>query len=75
MTDPLASKMFVLYDERARGGNTDEALVLCCAQSMKEARRDKRTMFPNAVIVEYDVVPSKAPGQNDQLVNEVIHAD
>ena len=64
-------KLFVLYDERARGGDTDEALVLCCAESMAEAKRDKRRMFPTAVIVEYDV--HHLPGGARELVNEVIH--
>lgn len=56
-------RLYVLYDGRARGGNTDDASVCCTARSLKEARLDKRTMFPHAVIYEYDV-------RGDQLVNE-----
>lgn len=55
--------LFILYDARAFGGDTDEAAVLCTARSLKEARRDRRTMFPGAAIYQYDT-------QGDQLVNE-----
>lgn len=46
-------KMWVLYDERANY-NVDEALVLSTAFSRREAWRDKKDMFPNAVIFEYE---------------------
>lgn len=55
--------LFIIYDERAMGGNTDDAAVLCTAKSLKEARSDVRTMFPRGVIYQYDV-------RGDQLVNE-----
>ena len=66
---PKPEKLFVLYDERAMSGNTDDAAVMCCAKTLKEAKRDKREMFPTAVIVEYDVVRKDG---KDELVNEVI---
>lgn len=57
-------KLFVIYDERALTEGTDEAIVLCTAGTLKEARRDVRTMFPRGAIYEYDVV------NNNELVNE-----
>lgn len=45
-------KVYILY------GYPDEANapVLCTADSLDEARRDRRKMFPDAVIYEYDSV-------------------
>jgi hypothetical protein len=59
----VRKKRWILYDARAHGGNTEEAQVHCTASSLKEAKRDKREMFPDAAIYEYDV-------QGDELVNE-----
>lgn len=59
----MAAKLFIIYDERAMLEGTDEACVLCCANSLKEARRDVREMFPRGVIYEYDT-------QGQELVNE-----
>jgi hypothetical protein len=41
---------YVLYDERAELGNTEDASVLCTASTLEEAKSDKKEMFPNAVI-------------------------
>ena len=57
------AKLFIIYDERAMLEGTDEAAVLCTAGSLKEARRDVRTMFERGVIYSYDV-------QGAELVNE-----
>lgn len=48
---------YVLYDERARLGPTDEASVLCTAQSLSEARGDRDSMFPEAVIYKAIIDP------------------
>ncbi len=56
-------KLFIVYDERAMLDGTDEAAVLCTAQSLKEARRDVRTMFHRGVIFSYDT-------KGEELVNE-----
>lgn len=53
------SKLYVLYDERAYF-DVDEAAVLCTADSLEEARADKRDLFPLAVIYEYDLVGDEA---------------
>lgn len=57
------SRLFILYDEWAMLEGTDEATVLCTANSLKEAKRDVRTMFPNAVIFSY-------ANDGNQLVDE-----
>lgn len=49
---PRPAKVYVLYG----GPDTDTAPILCTADSIEEARADKRTMFPDAVIYEYDSV-------------------
>ena len=46
-------KVYVLYDERAER-DEDEATVLCVSHSLRQAEEDKRDLFPNAVIFEYD---------------------
>ncbi len=61
-------RQYVLYDERAALGDTDDAAVLCCADSLTEARRDKRAMFPNAVIYEYDVAEDGKTLLNERQV-------
>lgn len=59
----VPEKLFIIYDERAMFEGTDEASVYCTASTLKEARRDVRTMFPRGVIYEYDRV-------DGQLINE-----
>lgn len=54
--------LYVLYDGRAET-DTDDALVYCCASSLREAKRDKREMFPDACIWVYDE-------DGDKLINE-----
>jgi len=46
-------KAYVLYDERALY-DVDNAAVLTVSDSLREARADRRDMFPNGVIYEYD---------------------
>lgn len=59
------SKLFVIYDGRAIDGNTEDASVYCCADSLKEAKRDVREMFPDGVIFSYDTAPD-----GKTLINE-----
>lgn len=49
-----AAKTYIIYDERAQGGNTDDAVVLDTADSIDEARESVRLMWPNGVIFEYE---------------------
>jgi len=42
------TRLYILYDSRAWSGNTDDAVVFCCANSLEEAIE--------AVIYSYDVV-------------------
>jgi len=66
----MPEHLWVLYDERAASGDTDDATVLCCANSLAEARRDKRQMFPTAVIYEYDVDTDGKTLINERVVAE-----
>jgi hypothetical protein len=62
-TDDPAGKMFLIYDLRAAcGGDTDEAMVLATAHSLKEARRDARDQGGGAIF-QYDL-------KGSDLVNE-----
>ena len=54
-------KQFVLYDSRYLT-NEDSASVYCCADTIEEAREDREDMFPDAIIVEYDV-------EDNELIN------
>ncbi len=46
--------LFILYDERAEGGDTEGAAVLCTARSLKEARRDAKD-YGRCAIYAYDI--------------------
>jgi len=64
----MSERLFIIYDGRARFVDPNECSVLCCAKTLAEARSDIKTMFPDGVIYEYDVLCSR-PGQRDELVN------
>lgn len=58
----MSARLFVLYDERARGGDTDAAQVLTTAKDSREARYERATGISNgyhfyagSVWYEYDV--------------------
>jgi hypothetical protein len=54
-------KCFVLYDGRAKSGDTDDAAVLITAHSEQEARHDGRHWSGyDAIWYEYDVVKGVA---------------
>lgn len=60
-------KLFILYDGRAKMGDTDEAWVLIVANSEAEARKDGEDYRDqDAIWYEYDV----KPGSNE-LINGV----
>ncbi len=63
------AKLFILFDGRAKDGDTDDAAVLVTARSEKEARRDSDHFKDyDAVWFEYDV-----KGKN--LINEIMRSD
>jgi hypothetical protein len=52
---PSQPHLFVLYDARARGGNTDDACVLVACNTEKEARQDSKLfMNQGAIWYQYD---------------------
>ena len=58
------NRTYVVYDGRAgMEGDTDEASVCCCADTLREAIRDVRDMFPDGCVYSYRRV-------NDKLVDE-----
>ncbi|MCP9469294.1 MAG: hypothetical protein NNA31_04755 [Nitrospira sp.] len=52
----MGKKRFVLYDGRAVGGNTDDALVMDMAETEKEARKAGSTTWhgQDGIWYEYD---------------------
>jgi hypothetical protein len=75
MSDPTATvgekpkrmeQLFVIYDERAEDGSTDDASVCDTARSLKEARRVGPT-YGRVAIYCYDVV---MVGDKRNLINE-----
>ena len=48
--------LFILYDSRAAGGDTNRAAVLSTANTLKEIRDDSDDLYPDqgAVIFKYD---------------------
>lgn len=62
-------KLFVLYDARAKFGDTDDACVYVTASSEKEAREDgKDSSWQDGIWYEYDC-------DGDTLVNEKMRPD
>jgi hypothetical protein len=59
-------RMWILYDERARGGCTDDAAVLVACDSKREARRFVRD-WPRCAVYRYDVLKFE---DTNELVNE-----
>jgi len=58
--------MYFLYDSRYTD-NPDRAIVYCAADTLEEAKEDKKEYFPDAVIVKYEEV-------NNELTNpEIIY--
>lgn len=57
-------KVFVLFDGRAKLGDTDDATVLVTADSEEEARKDGRHWAGyDAIWYEYDVVKGVATNE------------
>ena len=52
----MSGKLFVLYDGRAKGGDTDEASVYVSAVTEAEARRDGKHYknFQDGIWYQYD---------------------
>ena len=53
----MAKRVYIVYDGRAAFGDTDDATVCCCADSLREARRDVKEDFPDGVIYSYIETP------------------
>lgn len=54
-------KKYVIYDERAKFEVATASIYTIC-DSLKEAKEDKRNMFPDGVIYEYKT-------KGDTLIN------
>jgi hypothetical protein len=62
-----SGKCFVLYDGRARSGDTDRAIVLVSASSEREARVDSSGFRgQGAIWYEYDVVDGVATNEKQR---------
>lgn len=60
----MSKKKYILYDARAMGSQgTDDATVLCCADTVAEYKRDARDFGYELAIYQYDV-------RGKELVNE-----
>jgi len=46
-------RTYVIYDERAINCDTDNATVLCCADSLAEAKRDVKEFAYGGVVYSY----------------------
>lgn len=67
------SKLFVLYDGRAKSGDTDEAAIYITAASEEEAREDgKDSSWTDGIWYEYDVEKDTDPESvfDGQVTNE-----
>lgn len=65
-------KQWILYDGRACGGvGSDDAMVLCCASSLKEAKEDSK-MFGDGAIYVCDIYRynGKDYGENEEWVED-----
>ncbi len=70
----MKAKVFVLYDGRAKGGDTDRASALSSASSEAEARREGAEEWKgyDACWFEYDLVTKDGV---DEAINERIRMD
>jgi hypothetical protein len=66
----VTKKTYIIYDARAMTLGPDEAQVLCCAKSLREARKDAR-MFGECAIFEYDLDEEKGEATNGILAEYV----
>lgn len=62
----MASKLWVVYDERAGFGDTEDAAVLEACSSLHEAMHKALL----GIVFEYDIAPPSQPGGRDELINE-----
>ena len=47
-------RLYIIYDQRAYTMGPSECAVMCAANSLKEARKDRDEMFPGCPIYSYD---------------------
>ena len=59
MTEGSEPKMFVLFDARARSGDTDDAAVLDTAESESEAKSCRGDWPTDSIWYEYKPKPGK----------------
>lgn len=65
----FSGKCFILYDGRAKSGDTDDASVLVTAHSEREARHDSQNWSGyDAIWYEYDV-------RDGRVINEKVRWD
>lgn len=50
----LEMRLYIVYDQRAYSEEPSECTVMCTANSLKEARRDRNEMFPGCPIYSYN---------------------
>ncbi len=48
------SRIYIIYDQRAYTMEPSECAVMCTADSLKEARKDRDEMFPGCPIYSCD---------------------
>jgi hypothetical protein len=67
----MSEKVWIVYDGRASGGDTEDAAVLVSCQSLREARQYVREDFTNGCIFEYDLVGEhgKQEAINERMVS------
>jgi hypothetical protein len=69
------TKQYVIYDGRAKTEGTDEAAVLSCACSLKEARKDARMFGYECDIYVYDLDEHTRMADNEQYVETYMPTD
>ena len=63
------AKMFILYDARARLGDTDDATVFVTANSEREARSYRGKFQADGVWYEYDLINGVA--ENEKMRDDI----
>ena len=63
MSTPNQTELWLIYDARAWGGDTDRATVFSTCETQAEAQKERDEDWPDAVVYGYDI-------QGDQLVNQ-----
>ena len=64
-----SEKVWIIYDSRAAGGDTDEAAIYETCESLEEARGSLND-WPDGVVYQYDIVNGEAINKQRVMLDQ-----